>query len=67
MKRPTAPDRKLPNPSPYGDLINYATGVVIGPATKAQMLESERVARMDGGAGVIDVGGKACYVEEVIA
>lgn len=67
MKRTPTADRNLPNPNPYGDLINYATGVVIGPATKAQMLESERAARMDGGAGVINVGGNACYVEEVSA
>jgi hypothetical protein len=53
--------------SDYGDLIDYLTGDVVRPATKDEARASERAARCDGGAGVIEVDRKLCYVEEVIA
>ena len=45
------------------DLMDYATGECLGPATPAQQLASIEAAKRDGGAGVIDVDGRACYVE----
>lgn len=51
----------------YGNLCDYATGETLRPATQAEARESARVALQDGGAGVIDVGGVACYVEAIEA
>jgi hypothetical protein len=45
-----------------GDLHNYATGAYLRPATVAERDASAAAAEVDGGAGVILVGGVSCYV-----
>jgi len=45
-------------------LHDYATGDVIREATFDECLRSVRAATSDGGAGVIEVDGKSCYVAE---
>ena len=52
----TAPDRT-------GDRCDADTGELIGPATFEQITDSRWAATTDGGAGVIDVDGRRCYVE----
>ncbi len=44
------------------DLIDYDTGAIIRKATDAELAESIKAAKEDGGAGVIDVDGRRCYV-----
>ena len=46
------------------DLINYSTGDIVRPATADELRESIDAAKIDGGAGVIDVDGRSCYVSE---
>ena len=46
------------------DLIDYSTGDVIRPATTDELRASIDAAKVDGGAGVIDVDGRSCYVSE---
>ena len=48
-------------------LIDYATGDAIREATEQEFHESEDAARHDGGAGVIDVDGRACFVNTLLA
>lgn len=48
----------------FGLLCDYATAEVIRPATEDERAESREAARLDGGAGVIEIDGVACYVEE---
>lgn len=47
----------------YGDLHDYRTGRYIRPATQDERDASCRAAESDGGAGVIEVCGRRCYVE----
>lgn len=47
-----------------GDLTDYDTGEVIRIATADEQAASEDAARHDGGAGVIDVDGRRCYVAD---
>jgi hypothetical protein len=44
-------------------LVDYRTGEVIGKATAAQEAASIAAAQHDGGAGVIEVDGRRCYVQ----
>jgi hypothetical protein len=44
------------------DLLDYNTGEIIRAATVAELRESIEAAKIDGGAGVIDVNGRSCYV-----
>jgi hypothetical protein len=46
-----------------GTLMTYDTAEYLREATEEETIESIRTARRDGGAGVIVVGGKRCYVE----
>jgi len=46
-----------------GALRDYQTGDTIRPATQAETDESIAQAVRDGGAGVIIVDGRSCYVE----
>lgn len=48
----------------YGDLMDYSTAKTIRPATQSERDASREAAESDGGAGVILVDGKSCYVEE---
>lgn len=43
-------------------LHDYKTGEAIRPATQAELTASIEAASMDGGAGVITVDGRSCYV-----
>jgi len=45
------------------NLCNYTTGNVIRTATATEYRASLEAARVDGGAGVIEVDGESCYVE----
>jgi hypothetical protein len=45
-------------------LHDYATGDVIREATFDECERSVRAATSDGGAGVIEVDGRSCYVAE---
>jgi hypothetical protein len=47
---------------PHGSLYDYKTGERLGPATAAQLAESITAAKQDGGAGVISVDGRSCFV-----
>ena len=47
-----------------GDLTDYDTGEAIRPATAEERAASIRAAEHDGGAGVIDVDGRRCYVAD---
>jgi hypothetical protein len=44
------------------DLHDYNTGEYIRTATQSETARSIAAAKTDGGAGVIDVDGRACYV-----
>ena len=46
------------------DLINYSTGDIVRKATADELRASIDAAKIDGGAGVIDVDGRSCYVSE---
>lgn len=48
---------------PEATLCDYETGEAIREATQAEQTESAAQAKLDGGAGVITVGGRSCYVE----
>lgn len=48
----------------HGDLMDYATARRIRSATAEEARQSREAAESDGGAGVILVDGRACYVEE---
>jgi hypothetical protein len=44
-------------------LNDYKTGEVIRPATPEEARASAEAAERDGGAGVIEVDGRSCFVE----
>jgi hypothetical protein len=44
------------------DLMDYNTADLIRTATPAEVVASVSAARQDGGAGVIRVDGRACFV-----
>jgi predicted nucleic acid-binding Zn-ribbon protein len=46
-----------------GTLMAYDTAETIREATEAETLASIEAAKRDGGAGVIEVDGRSCYVE----
>ena len=46
------------------DLMDYSTGEIVRIATAAELAESIAAAEIDGGAGVIDVDGRRCWVQE---
>lgn len=46
-----------------GCLCDYETGESIRPATADEAVSSRAAARVDGGAGIIRVDGRRCYVE----
>jgi len=46
------------------DLIDYSTGDIVRKATADELRASIDAAKVDGGAGVIDVDGRSCYVSE---
>ena len=48
----------------YGDLTDYDTNEVIRPATAEERGASIEAAMHGGGAGVIDVDGRRCYVAD---
>ena len=48
----------------HGTLCNYRTGDEIRPATQDEQEASRAAAETDGGAGVIEVDGVFCYVED---
>lgn len=48
----------------YGDLKDYTTGAYIRPATADEQAASRKAAEKDGGAGVIEIDGRSCYVED---
>jgi len=52
------------NETNYGDLMSYSTASYIRPATEAERDASRAAADHDGGAGVIDVDGVSCYVQD---
>jgi hypothetical protein len=45
------------------NLISYNTNETIRTATIAEAIESLEAARTDGGAGIIEADGIACYVD----
>jgi hypothetical protein len=47
-----------------GTLTNYRTGESIRPATEQERTDSREAAKTDGGAGVIEIDGVRCYVED---
>ncbi len=48
----------------FGDLMDYDTAEVIRPATQEERDASIEAAEHDGGAGVIAVDGRSCYVAD---
>lgn len=48
----------------HGTLMAYDTAETIRPATAAERETSIEAAKRDGGAGVILVDGRSCYVED---
>ena len=48
----------------FGTLVNYRTGESIRPATRAEMEESRRAAKRDGGLGLFIVAGVTVFVTE---
>jgi hypothetical protein len=49
--------------SEHGSLLDYATGDFIRPATADESSRSIASAEITGGAGVITVDGRSCYVD----
>jgi hypothetical protein len=47
----------------YGNLRDYTDASKIRVATRDELAASVAAAKLDGGAGVIDVDGRRCYVE----
>jgi hypothetical protein len=50
-------------PTPAAQLVDYNTTEIIRKASKAEIAASAEAAKHDGGAGVIEVDGRRCYVE----
>ena len=48
----------------HGTLYDYQSGEEIRAATPQELSDSREQAKSDGGAGVIDVDGRSCYVTE---
>jgi len=48
----------------HGTLHDYDTAAAIRPATAEERAESVAAAETDGGAGVIRVDGRRCYVQD---
>jgi hypothetical protein len=48
----------------HGDLRDYNTGSYLRPATAGEQKASRDAAESDGGAGVIEIDGQSCYVED---
>ncbi len=48
---------------PTPTLNDYRTNEVLRAATPEEILASEEAAAHDGGAGVIEVDGRSCFVE----
>lgn len=48
----------------HGRLVDYNTTAIIRAATAEEQGASQEQAKRDGGAGVIDVDGRRCYVED---
>lgn len=48
----------------HGTLYDYQSGEEIRAATSQELNDSREQAESDGGAGVIDVDGRSCYVVE---
>lgn len=48
----------------YGMLVDYYTSELIRPATKTEQKASIAAAEKDGGAGVILIGVRRCYVDD---
>ena len=53
-----------PRGDPLTREIDNLTGDSIRPATAEERAESIDAARFDGGAGVIEIDGRPCYVED---
>ena len=51
------------NKTDFGLLCSYQTGEGIRRATREELIASLAAASRDGGAGVIVVDGRSCYVE----
>lgn len=47
-----------------GMLVDYRTNETIRAATTEEQEESREQAKRDGGAGVISVDGRSCYVQD---
>lgn len=56
--------RATESTSPHGRLVDYNTTAIIRAATAEEQRASQEQAKRDGGAGVIDVDGRRCYVED---
>ena len=54
----------MDNTTSTASLHDYRTGEYLRDATQAELEASIEAADMDGGAGVIDVGGRPCYAIE---
>ena len=48
----------------FGTLRDYGTDDAIRGATEREQTDSRKASRHDGGAGVIEVDGVSCYVED---
>lgn len=55
--------RHIDTVKPGGALVDYDTTKKIRAATPDEALASIRTAKRDGGAGVIEIDGRKCYVE----
>lgn len=60
----TATNETDPTDIMDNDLRDYNTADYVRAATRAELEASREAAKHDGGAGVIKVDGRSCYVEE---
>lgn len=49
-------------PQSEANLHDYQTGAALRPATEEELQSSIEAARRDGGAGVIEIDGRSCFV-----
>lgn len=63
-EQPTEKSKKMKSEKSTATLTNYETGEAIRPATAEELAASIEAAKTDGGAGVIEVDGVSCYVQE---
>jgi len=61
---PTQQEPNMPTKTRAPKLVDYNTTEVIRDATEEEARESREAAKTDGGAGVIEVDGRSCYVED---